>query len=88
MSPIYEGTVSGVDGKPIEVNRNDLKTGASITSAMIKGYDYTKKATNVYNVVPDAVGENGALAWADPQIEKVEAKESEMINRLCLLKLK
>ena len=77
MSPIYEGTVSGVDGKPIEVNRNDLKTGASITSAMIKGYDYTKKATNVYNVVPDAVGENGALAWADPQIEKVEAKESE-----------
>ena len=77
MSPIYEGTVSGVDGKPIEVNRNDLKTGASITSAMIKGYDYTKKATNVYNVVPDAVGKDGALAWADPQIEKVEAKESE-----------
>ena len=77
MSPIYEGTVSGVDGKPIEVNRNDLKTGASITSAMIKGYDYTNKTTNAYNVVPDAVGENGALAWADPQIEKVEAKESE-----------
>ena len=77
MSPIYEGTVSGVDGKPIEVNRNDLKTGASITSAMIKGYDYTNKTTNAYNVVPDAAGENGALAWADPQIEKVEAKESE-----------
>ena len=77
MSPIYEGTVSGVDGKPIEVNSNDMKTGASITSAMIKGYDYTNKTTNAYNVVPDAVGENGALAWADPQIEKVEAKESE-----------
>ena len=40
---------------------------------MIKGADY---ADNAYNVVPDAIGENGAPAWANPQIKVVNVTTS------------
>lgn len=81
MIPIYEGKVTGLDGKAINVNANDLKAGANITDEMIKGYDYNN---NPYNVVADADGSGTppALAWADPQIKDIRVVEADHTPKL------
>lgn len=50
MSPIAEGKVVPTEGSAINIDGNDLATGASITADMIEGRTYNNVK---YSVVPD-----------------------------------
>ena len=84
MSPIYEGKVTGIDGKSINVSANDLKNGAHITDDMIKGYDYNN---NPYSIVASAEGskskaEEESLAWDNAQIKDIKVVEADHTPKL------
>ena len=83
MSPIREGKVVPAEGTAIDIDGNDLATGASITNDMIEGRTYNNVR---YSIVPDAgnrekgtviyetaapKNEVGAVDYLDPQIQKV-----------------
>ena len=82
MSPIREGKVVPAEGTAIDIDGNDLATGASITNDMIEGRTYNNVR---YSIVPDAgnrdkgeviyesagVKDVGADDYLDPQIQKV-----------------
>ena len=83
MSPIREGKVVPAEGTAIDIDGNDLATGASITNDMIEGRTYNNVR---YSIVPDAGNRKkgvviyetaatnnkvGAEDYLDPQIQKV-----------------
>ena len=59
MSPIAEGKVVPAEGSAINIDGNDLATGASITNEMIEGRTYNNVR---YSIVPDDNSTRNATA--------------------------